>query len=236
MFLLPLVADFVHSPLICWLNFLSLFSNDIFFVVFGPVPIPSFVNIFRLISSSCVVRFVCGCLFGGFFFCLFVCFRWGLVCFTFRSSFAYCRSFFICTSSLKVKFWSLAQFHVDHLPHRLVSLLLMVSLQMQLSRWLLVVDLQKLLLRWLLGVVSRWLLVVDLQMQHFRWLFVVGLLKQLFIWLLVVGLQMQLFRWLLVVVCRCNFLDVCWWLVCSRNFLDDCWWLVCRCSFLDDCL
>ena len=54
----------------------------------------SFTNIFWFISSSCVVIFVCSCLFGVFSF------SWVPVCFTFLSSFACYRSFFICPSSL----------------------------------------------------------------------------------------------------------------------------------------
>ena len=50
----------------------------------------SFANIFWFISSNCVIRLVCYCLFGIFSF------YWVPVRFTFLSSFDCCRSFFIC--------------------------------------------------------------------------------------------------------------------------------------------
>ena len=65
---------FVYSP-VCRLNFLWLFWNVLFYLYCLTLSryllrFPSFANIFWSISSGSVVRLVCGCLFGHFFFSL----------------------------------------------------------------------------------------------------------------------------------------------------------------------
>ena len=79
-------------------EFFSLFWNALFCLYCLTLSryllsFPSFTHIFWFISSSCIVRFVC---------CLVLVFssQHILMCFSFISTFAGCRNFFICSSSL----------------------------------------------------------------------------------------------------------------------------------------
>ena len=90
---------FVHFPPTFWLNFLSLFWKVLLYFLYYLtrsrylLSVPFSTNIFRFVFTCCVVRIICGCLFGIFSFC------WVTLCFIFLSSFT-CHSFFICPSIL----------------------------------------------------------------------------------------------------------------------------------------
>ena len=105
-YLFPTTSWFVHQPV--YRHFDRSMGCPVFFVLFYSVFLGAspFAKIFGFISSNCVVRLLCGCL----FVVLSPC--WVPVCFTFFSNFSSYRSFFICLSCLILRLDSVCLFRI----------------------------------------------------------------------------------------------------------------------------